>query len=309
MKNDCPEIKIDQTTQKNLLPFLFKDFILSRKSAALSPYTIKYYNNTLNPFLAWLTERSIETPTQIISPVIRAFIAELNDRGLMPSTVHGYARAIKAFLHFLQQERIIDSLPTVDMPKLKRKRQPILDHEATLAVIKTCSIRDRAIIFFLVDSGVRLSELVNITIANVNLNTGLVRVIDGKGGKDRSVAIGFTTIRAIMHYQNTNNYTLKDSAPLFQTYNGDPLTRWGMVQVFKRISKRTKIPFSAHALRRTFAILSLRAGMNPMAVQDLMGHTDMTMTKRYAQMIDDDLLFEHHQHSPVDNLKIKLKPK
>jgi len=64
-----------------------------------------------------------------------------------------------------------------------------------------------------------------------------------------------------------------------------------------------KIPFSAHALRRTFAILSLRAGMSPLAVQDLMGHSDLTMTKHYAQMIDDDLLIAHDQFSPISNLK------
>lgn len=307
MTKKISDSQIVQTTPANSIQFFFKDFILSRKAASLSPYTIRFYNNTLPKFIEWLTERSVTTPAQITSQLIRLYISERSNIGLSVFTIHGYARSIKAFLNFLRSEEVIPTVPHIDMPKLKKKRQPILDQNTTLAVIQSCSIRDRAIILFFIDSGMRLSELLNIAIDNVNINTGLVRVINGKGGKDRSVAIGNTTIRAVMQYQQTDGYVSTGSFPLFQTVSGQPISRWGMVQIFKRISKRIGIHVTPHALRRTFAILSLRAGMNPMAVQDLMGHTDMTMTKHYAQMIDDDLLNEHRLHSPIDSLKLKLK--
>jgi integrase/recombinase XerD len=89
--------------------------------------------------------------------------------------------------------------------------------------------------------------------------------------------------------------------PLFQTKNGGRLTNNGLRSLLLRVGKRAGVVVSPHALRRTFATLSLRAGMNLLHLQGLLGHSTFEMTRRYVQMIDDDLLEAHKEHGPIDN--------
>lgn len=147
----------------------------------------------------------------------------------------------------------------------------------------------------------RLSKMVNIRKRDFNITTGKVKIIAGKGGKDRIVLAGVRTRHAILVYYRTLPFQVDQEAALFQTIDGRKFTRGRLAEFFKRLPRKTGIPISAHALRRTFCILSLLAGMSPLVVQDLMGHADLTMTKHYAQMVDDDLLQSHKEHSPVDN--------
>jgi integrase/recombinase XerD len=124
-------------------------------------------------------------------------------------------------------------------------------------------------------------------------------VKQGKGKKDRSSVIGATTRRALLAYRRT----LADrEGAVFQTDEGTRLTGNGLMMMFRRLSKKTGIHITAHSLRRTFAILSLRAGMNALHLQNLGGWTSLDMVQHYAQMVDEDLLQAHAAHSPVDNL-------
>ncbi len=132
------------------------------------------------------------------------------------------------------------------------------------------------------------------------MQTGLLRVKQGKGKKDRSSVIGATTRRALLAYRRT----LADrDGPMFQGIHGGRLSSEGLLLMFTRTSKRTGIHITAHALRRTFVILSLRNGMDVLHLQNLGGWTSLDMVQHYAQMEDFDLLQAHKLHSPVDNLK------
>jgi integrase/recombinase XerD len=99
-----------------------------------------------------------------------------------------------------------------------------------------------------------------------------------------------------------------DNAPLIQTREGGRFSGDGLLQLFRRLSKKAGIPLSPHALRRTFVILSLRlpaqagAGMDVLHLQALLGHASLEMVQHYAQMVDDDLLESHRLYSPIDNL-------
>lgn len=126
------------------------------------------------------------------------------------------------------------------------------------------------------------------------------------GGKARSVVAGATTRRVLLAYRRTlQNAT--DNAPLIQTRDGSRFTIHGLHQVFKRLAKSSSVPFSAHALRRTFVFLSLRSGMDVLHLQALLGHASLDMVQHYAQMVDEDLLQSHQAHSPVDNLSRLIK--
>ena len=280
----------------------YEDFYLSRQAMQVSPRTLEFYRDKLLPFITWLNAQAITATQDLTAKHVRQFLSTLNDRGLSDYTINAYARAIKTYTRFMLEEGYTPSQIKIDMPRIKKRRLPMLDADAVDRLLGFCSIRDRAIIMFLVDTGVRLSELIALNWGDIDMHVGRVRILSGKGGKYRIVVSGANTRRALLAYHRT----IQDTAatdPLFQTKDGMRFSNFGMIEVFRRLSKSTGIKFSAHALRRTFAILSLRAGMSPLVVQDLMGHADLTMTKHYAQMIDDDLLQNHREHSPIDNLK------
>ena len=166
--------------------------------------------------------------------------------------------------------------------------------------MKACNVRDRVIVLFMVDSGLRRAEVIAVNWGDVDMQSGLVRVRRGKGKKDRSSVIGATTRRALLAYRRTVSNT--DNMPLFQTREGRRFASDGFIQIFNRIKKHTWIHVSPHVLRRTFAILALRAGMNALHLQNLGGWASLDMVQHYAQMIDEDLLQEHKAHSPIDRL-------
>lgn len=153
----------------------------------------------------------------------------------------------------------------------------------------------------MVDSSLRRAEVINLNWGDVDIQTGLIRVRQGKGKKDRSAVIGATTRRALLAYRRTLS-EISVKSPLFQTNQGGRFASDGFIQIFNRIKKWTGIHVSPHALRRTFAILSLRAGMDALHLQNLGGWADLKMVQHYAQMEDIDLLEAHEAHSPVDNL-------
>lgn len=280
----------------------YNDFYLSRQAIRVSPRTLGFYSEKLTKFISWLDAQSLTDPADLSAKHIRQFVSTLAERSLSDWTLHGYARAIKTFVRFLYDEKYIHTPIKIDMPRIKKHRLPMLDAIEVERLLSYCSIRERAIIMFLVDTGIRISEAISLNCGDVDMKTGRVRVYNGKGGKSRIVVAGANARRALLAYQRTIEYT-SSTDPLFQTITSTQFTKDGLSQVFLRLSKRSGIHFSAHALRRTFCILSLRAGMSPLVVQDLMGHADLTMTKHYAQMIDDDLIQSHKEFSPIDNLK------
>jgi site-specific recombinase XerD len=95
---------------------------------------------------------------------------------------------------------------------------------------------------------------------------------------------------------------LASDTPIFQSRNGSRFTGPGFLQIFRRISKEAGFHVTPHVLRRTFVILSLRAGMDVLYLQSMLGHANLDMVRHYAQIVDDDLLQAHKAHSPVDNL-------
>lgn len=168
-----------------------------------------------------------------------------------------------------------------------------------MQIVKACDVRDKAIILFMADSGLRRSEVIALNWEDVDMQTGAVIVRRGKGGKARVSRIGATTRRALLAYRRT----LSDTGALFQTDEGARFTGSGFLKLFKRLEKLTGIHVTPHAMRRTWALLSLRAGMDAVHLQLLGGWAGLEMVNYYASLEDDDLLQAHRDHSPVDSLK------
>ena len=188
------------------------------------------------------------------------------------------------------------------MPRIEKKRLPCLTAEQLNTVISACkSQRNKALVLFMVDSGLRRAEIIALNWDDVDITSGLVRVKRGKSGKARSAVIGANTRRALLAYRRTLE-SPTDNTPLFISRSGGRFTGTGVLLIFRWPTKTTGIHITPHALRRTFVILSLRAGMDVLHLQAMLGHASLDMVQHYAQMVDDDLLQAHKAHSPIDNL-------
>jgi integrase/recombinase XerD len=272
--------------------------MLSRQAMNCTASTMAFYRYTAGKFLEWIEQRDVTAPHEVTARHVREYIAELIGRGRKDTTAWDHARAIKTMLHFWHVEGYTPTLVKFDLPKLAAKRLPVLTVEQLREIVKVCSIRDKAIVLLMVDSGLRRAEVCNLNWNDVDMQTGLVRVRQGKGRKDRSAVIGAKTRRALLAYRRT----LQDHGPMFQAKNGERLAGLGVLAIFRRLTKQTGIHVTPHSLRRTFVILSLRNGMDVLHLQAMLGHSSLDMVYHYAQMVDDDLLQAHKAHSPIDNL-------
>jgi integrase/recombinase XerD len=173
------------------------------------------------------------------------------------------------------------------------------------------SYRDSVIILILLDTGLRVSELINLKIDNVWLDEGLIKVL-GKGNKERLVPIGKQIRKLLWRY--INQYRPETARPnldnLFLTRDGRPLTKNRVDSIMKRygkIAELTGIRCSPHTLRHTFAINYLRNGGDVFSLQKILGHSSLEMTRRYCELANADIKKAHAIASPVDNLAIERK--
>jgi integrase/recombinase XerD len=281
----------------------YTDFTLSRQAMRVSPATLQFYKYTTGFFVTWLESQSVQSPSEVTARHVRAYLAELIARELSDWTLNGHARAIRTMLKFWHDEKYMPDIVKIEMPKVAKKRLPVLTADEVNTVLHSCkSARDKAIILLMVDTGLRRSEVIALNWTDIDFTTGLALVKRGKGGKARSVVIGATTRRALLAYRRTVT-KFSDNAPLIQTQDGTRFTGDGFTQVFRRIKVKTGIHITPHSLRRTCVILSLRSGMDVLHLQALLGHSTLDMVQHYAQMIDEDLLQAHNAYSPVDNLQ------
>ena len=280
----------------------YADFILSRKAEQCSPATLEFYKYTAGKFVSWLEKQGMRYPQEVGARHVREFLALLIGQGKSDNTLHDNARAIKTLLRFWHGENYIEAPVEFAMPKVAKKRLPCLSADELQTIIKACtSLRDKAIVLFMGDTGLRRSEVIELNWGDVNMSNGLVLVRRGKGGQARSTVVGAVARRELLAYRRTIKNT-SDDAPLFQSKEGLRLTGWGLRLVFRRLSKRTGIAVSPHAMRRTFVILSLRGDMDVLHLQAMLGHSSLEMVRHYAQLMDEDLIREHKAHSPIDNL-------
>lgn len=275
----------------------YQDFMLSRKAMQCTPATLSFYKYTAGRLAHWLEER-ITRPDEVTPRLIREYLASLTGES---SSIHDHARAVRTLLRFWSAESYMPMVK-IDMPRLAKKKLPVLTAEQLNQLLKACDVREKALVLFLADSGLRRAEVVKLNWRDVDMQSGLVRVIQGKGRKDRSSVVSATVRRALLKYRRTLD-DCSPTAPLFKSERGGGrLTGEGVRLIFRRLSIRTGIKVTAHALRRTFTILSLRAGMSILHLQSLGGWSSLDMVQHYAQLTDADLLQEHSNHSAVESL-------
>ena len=281
-------------------------FIVDRRAANLSPGTIGFYRNKLDYLAQYAVRAGLSDTEQVMPAHLRELLADLA-QSHRPGGVHAIFRALRTFFRWWSDE----TGRANPMAKLRAPRLPLEPLEpvslATVrAMLATCmpraleSDRDRAILLFLIDTGLRATELVSLRVGDVDAETGAVVVRCGKGRKHRVVFVGNRCLRELGRYLRHRH--LKAEDPLFATQDGRPLTYWGLRQIIRRRAARAGVPVpSLHSFRRAFALGALRGGMNIYALQRLMGHADLTMLQRYLAQTNADLASAHAQAGPVDH--------
>lgn len=162
-----------------LIRHALEDFNLFNRAARLSQRTQEFYRCQLRPFLLWCADVDVHAVQRIMPAHLRAYIVHLQNRNLSDYTVHAAARAIRAFLNFCVRKDYLPSSPMakVAMPRIDKRTLPSLSEQQVRRLMRKCdSRRDRAIIVFLLGTGCRVSKLVNLKGADVDLDSGEVRI-------------------------------------------------------------------------------------------------------------------------------------
>lgn len=299
---------INRRTQpeKSPLQNQIEMFMLDCKSRRLTKQTVEFYTQKIGRFAKWCDENALRDARQIRPVHLRTFMASLDNYSA--NYQHNLARATKRFLTFCVEEKIIESSPyeKLKMPRLpKHAIASFAPDEIKRMIMYAACQRDRAMIYFLLDTGVRLSEMCSLLVGDVDLDKGEVRVRMGKGQKDRTVYIGAKTRKEVFKYLSTRTPAPRQDRPLWISLKNRRagLTTDALVQMMQRLREDTGIAdLTCHTFRRTFAINCLRNGMSIYMLAKLMGHTDISMLIKYLKIVEDDLADAHRQHGVVDNL-------
>ena len=288
------------------LRLAYESFLLDAEARRLSPKTLRYYRQQLGPFLGELKGQGVKSPQGITTHHIRSYLVSLQRRGLSNGSQHASARAIRAFCNFMVMEEMLEKSPMkrVKMPKLDKQILPSFTPEEVHRLLETCKyVRDRAIVLCLLDTGCRAAEFVALDIGDVDLKSGAVKIKHGKGGKQRVAFLGVQARKALLkHLMERGEFSPRD--PLWTSMHTDErLTYNGLRMLTRRLEKATGIDHChPHTFRRTFALWSLRSGMNIYALQQIMGHSDLQILRRYLALVEEDLLDAHQKHGAVDNM-------
>ncbi|MHB0858595.1 MAG: tyrosine-type recombinase/integrase [Anaerolineae bacterium] len=297
--------------QKTALDREIEAFLIDRQARGLSPRTIDYYAEKLGLLSRFLTEQGISTVEAISAPLLRRYLLQLS-RTHKPGGVHAIYRALKAFLRWyeaeVEPEDWKNPMARVKAPKVVQEPLDPLPIEHLRKMLGTCQSktladqRDKAILLTLLDTGLRASECLGLNLGDVELGSGSVLVRRGKGGKVRTVFLGAKSRRALVAYLRARSSSA-DSEPLFTGRTRERLTYWGLRDVVRRRANQAGVPGpSLHAFRRAFALLSLRGGMDIFSLQRLMGHSDLSVLRRYLAQTEDDLRLAHRRVGLADKL-------
>lgn len=296
--------------QETHLETWIEAFLIDRKAQNMTPGTLYFYRAKLQLFARFCETRAITHIDQLTPDDLRRYMLHLQDTGHNPGGCHCAYRAIKTFLRWFEEEtepgpEWRNPIKKVKPPKNTPEQLDPLSMETFELLTSVCGNnftgrRDLALMHFLLDTGARATECLSINLADVNPITGEVRILLGKGRKFRKVYLGKKTRRALRHYLKMR----KDDSPAL--WVGDEGERWsydGMRSMFRRRADLAGIPApTPHSFRRAFALTCLRNGMDIYSLQELMGHADLQVLRRYLKQSDEDLQAAHQRSGPVDHL-------
>jgi len=277
----------------------------------LSDNTIKSYQNDLGAFKDFLNSKGIDDPGDITSQYLNDFFKLLNELGLVGSSAARYFSSLKGFFLYLILNKYIVKNPIekVSAPKVSKKLPGVLDVSEIEKILSIPDIndklglRDKAILELFYACGTRVSELINLKVNDLFLNDEVIRVL-GKGSKERLIPIGTSAISWVKEYLTKSRPLLmkkmKSENYLFLNSRSTKLSRMGVWKIIDRYVKEADIKKDVHphTFRHSFATHLLEGGADLRAVQEMLGHADISTTQIYTHIDRDYIKQIHKQYHP-----------
>ena len=291
----------------------------------MSPYTVRDYELTFKRFREFIGGGEVAVKAIKRQNVDRFLNYLRDDLGLSAKTVSNHWIALSSFwtwagpeLHapqIVQQVRRPRATTRIVQPYTQDEVQRLVDactsmrawdnrNKTHVAGARPTAVRDQAIIMVLLDTGIRASELGALRIRDYDRKQGRLTILNGKGGKQREVFLGVAAQRSLWRYVSTR-MSEGDSAPLLVTTAGKAIDRLVIGRNLRRLGDKAGVADAGpHRFRHTFAINFLRNGGNLLALQDILGHSTLTMVRRYARLAEVDIAAAQRGASPADRWRL-----
>ncbi len=286
----------------------FNDFLTLEQGS--SPRTLEAYRRDIERFAVFATVRGTGTPSTVSARVLRDYIYHLKDLGLAPASIRRNISAVRTYFRFLLAEGHVvrDPSERLESPRRWRTLPEVLtvDEVERLLAAPTLddplAFRDRALLELGYGSGLRVSEWIELSVRDILFEEGLVRVF-GKGSKERLVPMGRRAVGAVAIYLRELRPRLEKGegrGKLMLNARGQPLTRMGAWKILRKYVERAGLTkhVSPHTLRHSFATHLLEGGADLRAVQEMLGHADISTTQLYTHIDREYLRTVHKQYHP-----------
>ncbi|HXW09558.1 MAG TPA: site-specific tyrosine recombinase XerD [Steroidobacteraceae bacterium] len=275
----------------------------------LSPNTLAAYRADLSALERWLDEHGVHLENAQRGDIL-SFMASRVQAGARPRSTARQLSSFRRFYRYLVREGSLREDPTaqIAMPKVGRSLPKSLMEEEVEALLAAPAVsdplghRDRTMLEVLYATGLRVSELVNLKLGQVNLNQGVLRIV-GKGDRERLIPLGEEAVQWVQQFLQGPRVEIlleRQTDYLFPTRRGDRMTRQAFWHIIKRYARKAGIDkeLSPHTLRHAFATHLLNHGADLRVVQMLLGHSDLSTTQIYTHVARERLKDLHSQHHP-----------
>lgn len=294
------------------LSFYISEFILDQRIRGNSEATISYYSTSLELFKRFVNDVNVD---QISLQLCKEYYLKLCDSDINSISAQSYIRALRAFLKWLYVNKYIqvNICESFKLPKATKKVIDVLTEDEINLIFssikgqKWVRIRNRLILALMLDSGLRLNEVITLTVGAVHLHERYIIVQQGKGNKQRIVPFGkFTASLLEDYFIATSFYIVREPLLIKEAASGngwEPITGCLIKNLFTKLKKRTGIKrLKPHLLRHTFATRYLENGGNIYSLQAILGHSSLEMVKRYLHLANSRIMRDFPKFSPLDNI-------
>lgn len=272
---------------------LFFDYLINNKE--LSANTLESYKRDIRQFEVYLREHALSLE-KVTKTIIITYLIALQKTGKATSTISRNLASIRCFYQFMQNERYIEVDPSANLesPKVEKKLPSVLTKKEVELLLEqpvpvdAKGARDKAMLELLYATGIRVSELISLDIDDVDLNSGLIICRNGKI-KSRSIPLGNIAVKYTKMYLNDFRRKLcsnDNNQLLFVNFHGQKMTRQGFWKIIKYYTAKANInkSITPHTLRHSFAVHLIENGADLQAIQEMLGHSDISTTQVYCKV-------------------------
>jgi len=298
--------------QVNVIMYQYIDeylnFLAIEKGLSLN--TLEAYSRDLNRYSEFMENRGIKNIREITSDDVISYLGSLRKNGLTANSVNRGLAAVRGFYKYLLRENVMDENPVanIELAKIWMRLPDTLSKDEMNLLLEQpeaktlLGIRDRAMLELMYATGIRVSELISLTVNSINWQVGYLVVV-GKGSKERIVPVGKSAIDYMTQYVNEGRLKLlkgKRTNFFFVNRSGNGLTRQGFWKIIKKYATKSGLhkKIHPHTFRHSFATHLLEGGADLRSVQVMLGHSDISTTQIYTHVTRERLKEIHKKYHP-----------